>query len=121
MQLSHYYCRLMTLYKLGPVGLGKIFSIDMPTALLGEIFEALLSFNPTIDNIVTVVTLLDALTRVRRFSLVIHFLNAGEKAVCQQLIHKLLASLTNREQDLAELCITEWTIQEIGKKFLIKV
>lgn len=101
----------MTLYKLGPVGLGKIFSIDMPTALLGEIFEALLSFNPTIDGVVTVVTLLEALTRVRRFSLVVHFLNEREKAICQQLIHKLLSSLTNREQDLAELGITEWTIQ----------
>lgn len=111
----------MMLYKLGPVGLGKIFSIDMPTALLGEIFEALLSFNPTIDNVLTVVTLLDSLTRVRRFSLVIHFLNAEEKAICQHLIYKLLASLSNREQDLAELGITEWTIQEIGKKFLIKV
>lgn len=104
---------------MGPAGLTQIFSIDMPTALLGEIFEALLGFAPTVEGVAMVVRLLEALTRVRRFSLVVHFLNASEKASCQQLIHKLLASLIQREQDLAELGITEWSIQELGKQFLV--
>lgn len=93
----------------------------MPTALLGEIFEALLGFAPTVEGVATVVRLLDALTRVRRFSLVVHFLNTEEKAVCQHLINKLLASLVSREQDLAEIGITEWSIQELGNKFLVKM
>lgn len=112
--------RLSILFKLGPTGLSQIFSIDMPTALLGEIFEALLGFDPASD-VVLVVKLLDALTKIKRFSLVVHFLNAAEKAACKQLILKLLSSLGQREQDLAELGITEWTIQELGKKFLVKV
>lgn len=91
----------------------------MPTALLGEIFEALMSFKPSCD-VVTVVRLLEALTQIKRFNLVVHFLNSSERAICQQLIQKLVASLVGKEQDLAELGITEWSIQELGKKFLVK-
>ncbi len=105
-QQSDAPARLSLLYKMGPSGLSQIFSIDMPTALLGEIFEALLGFAPTVEGVATVVRLLDALTRVRRFSLVVHFLNTEEKAVCQHLINKLLASLVSREQDLAEIGIS---------------
>lgn len=111
--------RLSILYKLGPAGLSNIFTVDMPTALLGEIFEALMSFKPSCD-VVTVVQLLEALTQIKRFNLVVHFLNSSERAICQQLIQKLVASLVGKEQDLAELGITEWSIQELGKKFLVK-
>ena len=105
---------------MGPAGLNNIFTIDMPTALLGEIFEALLCFSPTTD-VVAVTKLMEALTKIKRFNLIVHFLNTSERAACQQLIHKLLASLVQREQDLAEAGITEWTIQELGKKFLVKL
>lgn len=112
--------RLSILYKMGPAGLNNIFTIDMPTALLGEIFEALLCFNPTTD-MSSVVKLMEALTQIKRFNLIVHFLNVSERAACQQLIHKLLASLVQQEQDLAEAGITEWTIQELGKRFLVKM
>lgn len=112
--------RLSILYKMGPAGLNNIFTIDMPTALLGEIFEALLCFNPTLD-VAAVIKLMEALTKIKRFNLIVHFLNVSERAMCQQLIHKLLASLVQREQDLAEAGITEWTIQELSKRFLVKM
>lgn len=119
-QQSDPKARLSILYRMGPAGLNNIFTIDMPTALLGEIFEALLCFSPTTD-VVAVTKLMEALTKIKRFNLIVHFLNTSERAACQQLIHKLLASLVQREQDLAEAGITEWTIQELGKKFLVKL
>ena len=120
-QQSDVQSRLGLLLKIGPVGLVQIFSIDMPTALLGEIFEALHGFEPTVEGIRACVKLLEALTRVRRFSLVIHFLNAGEKAACQTLVNKLLQALSWNAQDLAELGITEYSVQELGKQFLLKL
>ena len=50
-QQSDVQSRLGLLLKIGPVGLVQIFSIDMPTALLGEIFEALHGFEPTVEGI----------------------------------------------------------------------
>ncbi|XP_057369596.1 coiled-coil domain-containing protein 103-like [Daphnia carinata] len=120
-QQSDKKSRLLILYKIGPTGLNNIFTIDMPTALLGEIFEALLCFNNPITDVVAVIKLMEALTKIKRFNLIVHFLNASERAICQQLIHKLLSSLVQREQDLAEAGITEWTIQELGKRFLVKL
>lgn len=117
-QQSNSDSRLSILYNLGPAGLNNIFTIDMPTALLGEIFEALLCFNPT-SEVRAVIKLMEALTRIKRFNLIVHFLNTTEKAACQQLIQKLLASLVHQEQDLAEEGITEWTIQELSTRFLI--
>lgn len=119
-QQSDTKSRLLILYKIGPAGLNNIFTIDMPTALLGEIFEALLCFNPVTD-VVAVIKLMEALTKIKRFNLIVHFLNASERETCQQLITKLLASLVQREQDFAEEGITEWTIQELGKRFLVRL
>lgn len=120
-QQSDTKSRLLILYKIGPTGLNNIFTIDMPTALLGEIFEALSCFNNPITDVVAVIKLMEALTKIKRFNLIVHFLNASERAICQQLIHKLLSSLIQREQDFAEEGITEWTIQELGKRFLVKL
>lgn len=117
-QQSDSQSRLSILYTLGPAGLNNIFTIDMPTALLGEIFDALFCFNPT-NEVGAVIQLMEALTKIKRFNLIIHFLNMTEKAACQRLIQKLLASLVHQEQDLAEKGITEWSIQELGKRFLL--
>lgn len=119
-QQSDPISRFSILCKMGPIALNDVFTIDMPTALLGEIFEALLCFNPVTD-IVTVNKLMEALTKIKRFNLIVHFLNASEKASCQQLITKLKVSLVQQEQDLAEEGVTEWTIQELGKKFLVNI
>lgn len=120
-QQSNTESRLLILYKIGPAGLNNIFTIDMPTALLGEIFEALLCFNSTLTDVAAVIKLMEALTKIKRFGLIVHFLNSAERATCQQLINKLLSSLVQREQDFAEEGITEWTIQELSKRFLVKL
>jgi Potential Monad-binding region of RPAP3 len=113
--------RLALMYKLGPAGLGHLFRIDIPTDLLGEIFHTLLNFNPSIEEIALVVALLEALTEVKRFTLGLQFLNTAERSTCHQLLQKLMGSLVHKEQDLAELSITEWTIQELAKKYHVQL
>ena len=65
----------------------------------------------------TVVRTLELVTHSRRFSLSVQFLSAAERAAGAQLIEKLRVSLTDRQQDLAELGVTEWNIENIANKF----
>ena len=55
----------------------------------------------------------------KRFSLSIQFLSLVEKQTLGQLLEKLSAGLTDRQQDLAERGVTEWNIQEIKKKYKV--
>lgn len=111
--------RLSLLYKLGPAALGHLFRIDIPTDLLGEILQALYGFNSSVEDVIAVVALLEALTEVKRFSLGLQFLNSAEHTTCRQLMQKLMASLVHREQDLAEQGVTEWSLQQLAKKYKV--
>lgn len=116
---SEQEARLSLLFKLGPAGLGHLFRIDIPAELLGEIFQTLLFFDA--EDVPVVVALLEALTEIKRFSLGLQFLNSEERATCKQLIRKLRDSLVLREQDLAELGVTEWSLQQLAEKYQIRL
>jgi len=54
-----------------------------------------------------------------RFNLSLQFLSSVEKATCKQLMEKLNSSFQNRQQDLAEEGITEWTVLELKNKYKV--
>lgn len=54
-----------------------------------------------------------------RFNLSLQFLSSVEKATCKQLMEKLNSSFQNRQQDLAEEGITEWTVLELKSKYKV--
>ena len=76
-----------------------------------------ISFGPSVSDMVTVVNTLEILTKSKRFSLNVQFLSKGEKEAAGQLVEKLRAGLTDRQQDLAELGVTEWHIENISRNF----
>jgi FixJ family two-component response regulator len=49
----------------------------------------------------------------------VEFLSSIDKTAASQLIEKLLASLSDRQQDLAELGVTEYTIESLARKLNI--
>lgn len=96
-----------------------IFKTEIPVGLLGEIIEVLSIFRPSTQNIVNVCKILEQLTETQRFNLNLEFLSSVEKSVCQQLMDKLVASLHDRQQDLAELGVTEWTLITLRNKYKV--
>ena len=60
-----------------------------------------------------------AVTQSKRFGLSVQFLTSIDRSAGSQLIEKLLSSLPDRQQDLAELGITEYVIQSIASKLSI--
>jgi len=111
--------RLGFLRDLGQSNIGKIFHVEIPPELLGDIIHTLLTFGPSLQEHVTVVQTLETLSLAKRFSLSIQFLSLVEKQTLGQLLEKLSAGLTDRQQDLAERGVTEWNIQEIKKKYKV--
>ena len=59
----------------------------------------------------------DAVTSSKRFNLSVQFLSSSDRSAGTQLVEKLLTSLQGRQQDLAELGVTEFTINSIADKF----
>jgi len=55
----------------------------------------------------------------KRFRLGVQFLSTFDKTAANQLIEKLLASLPDRQQDLAELGVTEYAIHNLAAKLNI--
>ncbi|XP_063217054.1 coiled-coil domain-containing protein 103 [Bacillus rossius redtenbacheri] len=111
--------RLQLLKRMGPATLGQVLRTEIPVGTLGEILQALLAFPPTTDDIILVVQLLEALAQAKRFSLSLRFLSSVEKATCRQLMEKLNSSLQNRQQDLAEHGVTEWSVLELKNKYSV--
>ena len=95
----------------------KIFVTEVPSELLVDFLYTFLTFDTSSTDIVVVVKTLELLTSTKRFSLSCQFLSSVEKQAGEQLIEKLRSSLLDREQDLAELGVTEWNIENIAKKF----
>nr|CAD7262056.1 unnamed protein product [Timema shepardi] len=111
--------RLQLLKKMGPAAMGHLLRVEIPVGILGEILQALLAFPPNTSDIVLVVGLLEALSEAKRFSLSLQFLSSVEKATGRQLMEKLNSSLQNRQQDLAEQGVTEWTVLELKNKYKV--
>ncbi|KDR16713.1 coiled-coil domain-containing protein 103-like isoform X2 [Zootermopsis nevadensis] len=109
--------RLLLLKRTGAQTVGQLVKSEIPVGILGEILQALLAFPSNTTDIVFVVRLLEALTEAKRFNLSLQFLSSVEKATCKQLMEKLNRSFQNRQQDLAEEGITEWTVLELKNKY----
>ena len=109
--------RIKFLHQLGEEKLKKIFVTEVPSELLVDFLYTFLTFDTSSTDIVVVVKTLELLTSTKRFSLSCQFLSSVEKQAGEQLIEKLRSSLLDREQDLAELGVTEWNIENIAKKF----
>ena len=115
--------RITFLEELGQDKLKKVLSTEIPSELIVDFIHTFLSFAPSASSevdtllLATVVRTLELVTHSRRFSLSVQFLSAAERAAGQQLMEKLRVSLTDRQQDLAELGVTEWNIENIANKF----
>ena len=59
---------------------------------------------------------LGAVTTSKRFNLSVQFLSSFDRSAGSQLVEKLLTSLHGRQQDLAELGVTEFVIHSIADK-----
>lgn len=111
--------RLLLLKLIGAQNVGQLVKSEIPVGMLGEILQALLAFPSNTPDIVFVVRLLESLTEAKRFNLSLQFLSSVEKATCKQLMEKLNSSFQNRQQDLAEEGITEWTVLELKSKYKV--
>merc|ERR1711874_899985 len=109
--------RLTFLRDLGQSNIAKIFNVEIPPELLGDIIHTFLTFGPSLQDLVTVVHTLETLSLAKRFSLSIQFLSLVERQTLGQLMEKMSAGLTDRQQDLAERGVTEWNIQEVKRKY----
>ena len=115
--------RISFLEELGQDKLKKVLSTEIPSELIVDFIHTFLSFAPSASSevdtllLATVVRTLELVTQSRRFSLSVQFLSAAERAAGAQLMEKLRVSLTDRQQDLAELGVTEWNIENIANKF----
>ena len=69
------------------------------------------SICPTLDYFA------ETLSQAKRFSLSIQFLSLVERQTLGQLMEKMWAGLTDRQQDLAEMGVTEWNLQEVRRKY----
>ena len=109
--------RIKFLHQLGNAKLERIFVTEVPSELIVDFLYTFLTFDSSSSDIVVVVRTLELLTGTKRFSLSIQFLSSVERQAGEQLMEKLRASLLDRQQDLAELGVTEWNIENIAKKF----
>ena len=109
--------RIKFLQTVGSPSLKKIFSIEVPSELIVDFIYTFMSFGASVSDLVTVVNTLEILCQSKRFSLNVQFLSKGEKQAAGQLVEKLRAGLTDRQQDLAELGVTEWHIENIARNF----
>ena len=109
--------RIKFLQNIGSPSLKNILSVEVPPELIVDFLYTFMSFGPALSDLVTVVNTLELLSQSRRFSLNVQFLSRSEKAAAGQLVEKLRAGLTDRQQDLAELGVTEWHLEKIAGNF----
>ena len=109
--------RIKFLQNVGSPSLKNIFSVEVPPELIVDFLYTFMSFGPALSELVTVVNTLELLCQSRRFSLNVQFLSRSERAAAGQLLEKLRAGLTDRQQDLAELGVTEWHLENIARNF----
>ena len=109
--------RIKFLQNIGSPSLKNILSVEVPPELIVDFLYTFMSFGPALSDLVTVVNTLELLAQSRRFSLNVQFLSRSERAAAGQLLEKLRAGLTDRQQDLAELGVTEWHIENIARNF----
>jgi len=109
--------RIKFLQNIGSPSLKNIFSVEIPSELIVDFIYTFMSFGPALGELVTVVNTLELLSQSRRFSLNVQFLSRSERAAAGQLVEKLRAGLTDRQQDLAELGVTEWHLEKIAGNF----
>ena len=109
--------RIKFLQTVGSPSLKNILSIEVPSELIVDFIYTFMSFGSSVSDLVTVVNTLEILGQSKRFSLNVQFLSKGEKEAAGQLVEKLRVGLTDRQQDLAELGVTEWHIENIARNF----
>lgn len=94
---------------------------ELGFGLLGEVIRALLCHTHDderrTEHVVFVVRLLETLTDAKRFGLTLQFQSASEKSDCRALFDRLRRELRDEQQDMAEHGVTEWTLQELAKKY----
>lgn len=93
--------RSALLYDLGPSGLIERIGVSISTTLLKEIFEVLIQADE--QRLIQTVQLLQALTRVERFAIIVCFLNSEESTACRRLFQKLSADYIQQKKDSAKL------------------
>jgi len=111
--------RIDFMAELGHQNIARLFQSEIPPELLGEMLHTFLAFRPNPTDISAVVRTLGAVTGSKRFSLSVQFLSSVDRSAGSQLIEKLLTSLSDRQQDLAELGVTEYSILSIAEKLSI--
>ena len=109
--------RIRYLQNIGSTSLKKILSKEVPSELIVDFIYTFMSFGSSLSDLVTVVNTLEILSQSKRFSLNVQFLSRSEKQAAEQLVEKLRAGLIDRQQDLAELGVTEWHIENISRSY----
>ena len=109
--------RIRYLQNIGSTSLKKILSKEVPSELIVDFIYTFMSFGSSLSDLVTVVDTLEILSQSKRFGLNVQFLSRSEKQAAEQLVEKLRAGLIDRQQDLAELGVTEWHIENISRSY----
>ena len=111
--------RISFIKDIGQSKLKEIFATEVPSELLVDIVETFHNFKDS--EIIVVVQTLELLSETKRFSLTVEFLSKREKqaVAVAELMERLRISLVDSQQDLAELEVTEWNIENIARRFKV--
>lgn len=109
--------RLELLRNLSAQATEKLAAGLVAGSLLGDAITTLLAFTPTVNDVVMVVNMLQALTLAKRFALSVTLVCGEERWAWGRLLEKLQLALSERPQDLAELNVTEWSLAQLKLKF----
>ena len=109
--------RISLIKDIGQSKLKEIFATEVPSELLVDIVKTFHHFKAS--EIIVVVQTLELFSETKRFSLTVEFLSKTEKQVVAELMEKLNTSLADSKQDLAELGVTEWNMENIARRFKV--
>ena len=109
--------RISFIKDIGQSKLKEIFATEVPSELVVEIVETFHHFKAS--EIIMVVQTLELLSETKRFSLTVEFLSRRERQAVAELMERLSTSLADSQQDLAELGVTEWNMENIARRFKV--
>ena len=109
--------RISFIKDIGQSKLKEIFATEVPSELVVDIVETFHHFKAS--EIIVVVQTLELLSETKRFSLTVEFLSKREKQAVAELMERLCTSLADSQQDLAELGVTEWNMENIARRFKV--
>ncbi|XP_011637452.1 coiled-coil domain-containing protein 103 [Pogonomyrmex barbatus] len=92
-----------------------VFRIEIPASFLGDFINVCLQHLSRMDDVTSVVELLDVLSACNRFDLTVCFMTRDEQSACEQLFRQLQLKVGSSNESL------ERTIKSLAAKYQINL